>query len=228
MIAGLILSILLSGGVGALFGVLAGRPYWHVGLLPAQFPIFSLASGTALMMVFIGLLEPANHDRRSRQLWILGIMTVVLALVKLFFLWVDFSQSLYGGIPQNVQAVNEVLFGQHWWAFWILQIILGTLVPIIVLVQPRLVRQGAWAGCMGILVLMGFAVARANIILPALTIPEIEGLRTAFSGPHLSFDYFPSVGEWAVTLGIIGGATLAFLIGAERLSLFGKTSTAMD
>jgi molybdopterin-containing oxidoreductase family membrane subunit len=225
MVIGLFLSIFLSGGVGALLGVNAGRTYWHVGLFPAQFPVFSLASGAALMMVIIGFFDPAADERRSQQLWVLGILTVVLALVKVYFLWADFSQSLYGNVPQNVQAVNQVMFGPYWWAFWILQIGLGTLVPIVVLVQPGLAKHNGWAGWMGVLVLIGFAVARANIVFPALTVPELEQLRTAFTGPHLSFEYFPSLMEWAVTLGIVGAATMAFLLGADRLPLFtGKTT----
>lgn len=224
MIVGLFLAVFLSGGVGALLGVNAGRTYWHVGLLPAQFPVFSLASGVALMMVIVGLFGPADDERRPTQLWVLGLLTVVLALVKVYFLWADFSQSLYGGIPQNVQAVNEVMFGQYWWAFWILQIGFGTVVPILVLVQPKLAKHNGWAGWMGVLVLVGFAVARANIVFPALTVPELEALRTAFTGPHLSFEYFPSLVEWAVTLGIVGGSTILFLLGTDRLPLFGKTS----
>ncbi|HLB48174.1 MAG TPA: NrfD/PsrC family molybdoenzyme membrane anchor subunit [Anaerolineales bacterium] len=233
MIVGLFLAVFLSGGVGALLGVNAGRTYWHVGLLPAQFPVFSLASGAALMLVIIGLFGPApagdpsalpvvagQAERRSQQLWVLGLLTVVLGLVKVYFLWADFSQSLYGGIPQNVQAVNEVMFGRYWWAFWILQIGLGTIIPVIVLVQPKLAKHNGWAGWMGVLVLTGFAVARANIVFPALTVPELEALRTAFTGPHLSYDYFPSLVEWAVTLGIIGGATLVFLLGTDRLPIF--------
>src|SRR3990172_9058944 len=172
------------------------------------------------LMVIIGLCGSANDERRPQQLWVLGILTVVLALVKVYFLWADFSQSLYGGIPQNVQAVNEVMFGRYWWAFWIVQIGLGTVVPILVLVQPKLAKHNGWAGWMGVLVLLGFAVARANIVFPALTVPELEALRTAFTGPHLSFDYFPSLVEWAVTLGIIGGATLVFLLGTDRLPIF--------
>lgn len=220
MIVGLFLAVFLSGGVGALLGVNAGRTYWHVGLLPAQFPVFSLASGAALMLVTIGFFGPADNERRPQQLWVMGLLTVVLALVKVYFLWADFSQSLYGGIPQNVQAVNEVMFGRYWWAFWILQIGLGTVIPILVLVQPKLAKHNGWAGWMGVLVLIGFAVARANIVFPALTVPELEALRTAFSGPHLSYDYFPSLVEWAVTLGIIGGATLVFLLGTDRLPIF--------
>lgn len=70
------------------------------------------------------------------------------------------------------------------------------------------------------MVLVGFAAARANIVFPALTIPELEGLVTAFTGPHLNFDYFPSLMEWSVTVGVVGGATLAFLLGMDRLPLF--------
>jgi protein NrfD len=222
MIIGLPLSLFLSGAVGALLGVQASRLFWHVGLFPVQFPIFSLASGAAAMLVALGLFGPRDDPRRGQQLWILSLSTVVLAVVKLYFLWADFSQSIYGNVPQNVQAVNAVLFGPYWWAFWILQLFIGTLVPIAVLSQPRLARHNGWAGVMGALVLFGFAVARANIVFPALTVPELEALTTAFTGPHLTFTYFPSPMEWAVTLGISGLAVLAFLIGNDRLPLRGK------
>lgn len=219
---GLFMSVFLSGGVGALLGVNASRAYWHVGLLPAQFPFFSLASGAALMLVVLGWILP-QEARRPQLLRVLGLITVVLSLVKLYFLWTDFSQSIYGGIPDNVRAVNEVLRGPYWWAFWILQIALGTLVPLVILLHPRLSRNGAWAGAAGVLVLIGFGVARANIVFPALTVPELEGLSGAFHGPHLGFDYAPSLMEWSVVMGVVGAATLGYLIGADRLSILKST-----
>jgi molybdopterin-containing oxidoreductase family membrane subunit len=222
MIVGLPLSLFVSGAVGALLGVEASRLFWHVGLLPVQFPIFSLASGTAAMLVAIGLFGSEKDPNRPQQLWVLSIATVVLAVVKLYFLWADFSQSMYGNVPQNVEAVRQVLYGPYWWAFWILQILIGTLIPIFVLVQPRLARNPRWAGWMGVLVLLGFAVARANIVFPALTVPELEALTHSFTGPHLSFDYFPSPMEWAVTLGILGMAIMAYLVGSDRLPLRSK------
>jgi protein NrfD len=224
---GALLAVFLSGGVGALLGVNASRAYWHIGLLPAQFPVFSLASGAALMLVILGFFGPADDTRRPQQLWVLALLTVVLSAVKIYFLWSDFSQSLYGAIPQNVQAVNEVMFGPYWWAFWILQIGLGTLVPIFFLVQPKFAKHNGWAAWMGVLVLVGFAVARANIIFPALTVPELQALENAYGGPHLGFAYFPSLMEWAVTLGIVGLATLAFLIGTDRLPLFTRKTMEM-
>jgi len=219
MIAGLPLALFVSGAVGALLGVQAARPFWHVGLFPVQFPVFSLASGAAMLLAAVGLFGRADDPRRPQQLWILANITVVLQIVKLYFLWADFSQSIYGNVPLNVAAVNELLFGDYWWAFWILQLGLGSLLPILVLVQPRLARHNGWAGWMGILVLVGFAVARANIVFPALTVPELEALTTAFNDPHLRFTYFPSAMEWAVTIGTVGLATVAFLLGSDRLRL---------
>lgn len=219
MIVGLPLSLFISGAVGALLGVQASRPFWHVGLFPVQFPVFSLASGVAALLVVIGLFGAPADARRASQLHILSIATIVLALVKLYFLWADFSQSMYGNVPQNVEAVRQVLYGPYWWAFWIIQLALGTLIPIVVLAQSQWARDGSWAAAMGLLVLVGFAAARANIVFPALTVPELEALITAFSGPHLTFDYFPTLMEWAVTSGSVGLAVLAFLIGADRLRL---------
>jgi Ni/Fe-hydrogenase subunit HybB-like protein len=219
MLVGLVLSLFVSGAVGALLGVEASRPFWHIGLFPVQFPVFSLATGAAAMLVALGLFGAKDDPNRTAQLQILSIATVVLAVIKLYFLWADFSQSMYGNVPQNVSAVRTVMFGPYWWAFWILQILIGTLIPIVVLVQPGLARHNGWAGWMGALVLLGFAVARTNIVFPALTIPEIQALMTAFSGPHLTFNYFPSGMEWAVTAGITGLAVLTFLLGYDYLPL---------
>lgn len=217
---GLLTALFVSGAVGALIGVQAARPFWHVGLFPVQFPIFSLASGAALLLALLALFAPNNDPNRQHQLRLLGLISAVLVLVKLYFMWADYSQSIYGNVPMNVEAVNEVLFGRYWWAFWILQITLGSLIPLGVLFQPKLASQRVWAGSMGILLLVGYAVARALIIFPALSVPELAALTTAFGGPHLGFDYFPSLMEWAVTIGTVGIATLGYLLGSDYLPLY--------
>jgi protein NrfD len=217
---GLVVALFVAGAVGALLGVQAARPFWHVGLFPVQFPVFGLASGAALMLLIIDWFGPPDAPRRSQQLWVLGLLSVGLLIVKLYFTWADFSQSLYGNVPMNVEAVNQVLFGPYWWAFWILQILVGTLIPMIVLTQPKLAKHPGWAGWMGLFLLIGYAVARGLILFPALTVPEFKELTTAFYDLHLSFDYLPSLMEWAVTAGIIGLSTLAFLVGLDRLALF--------
>jgi molybdopterin-containing oxidoreductase family membrane subunit len=220
MALGLILSLFISGAVGALLGVNASRPFWHVGLFPVQFPVFSLASGVAMLLTALAFFATADDPNRPHQLWALSLASVVLLVVKLYFMWADYSQSMYGNVPMNVQAVRQVLFGEYWWAFWIFQLLIGSLIPLLFLAQRKIATQNHWAGWMGICLLIGYAVARGLIIFPALTVPELEALVHAFSGPHLTFHYFPSLMEWAVTSGTIGIVILAFLIGSEKFNLF--------
>ncbi len=224
MAIGLILAIFLSGGIGALLGVNQNRISWHVSNLPAQFPVFNLTSGVALMLIAIGWFGPLRDPRRSQQLRILSLAMVVLLLVKGYYLWSDVSQALYQNSSHGAAAINLVLFGPYGWAFWLLQLGLGMLIPLIVLTMP-VGQSGFAAGLMGVCVLIGLAVARANIIFPALSLPELQGLGEAFHGPHLSFTYSPSLMEWAVTAGIVGAATIGFLLGTDRLPLFNRLPT---
>ncbi len=223
MAVGVVLAIFLSGGVGALLGVNATRQSWHVGGLPAQFPVFSLASGVALVLVALAWFAPPD-SRRAGQLRVLRLTMAVLLLVKAYYLWTDFSLALYTGGEDAEEAVRLVLFGDYGWAFWILQLGLGMALPFVLLTIRHSRGPGIEDGLMGVFVLVGFAVARANIIFPALAIPELEGLTTAFTGPHLGFDYVPSLVEWSVTAGVVGLATLAFMLGIDRLRLFATDS----
>lgn len=224
MSVGLFLAIFLSGAVGALLGVNASRESWHAAALPAQFPVFSLMSGIALMLIVLGWFMPATDDRRPTQLQLLSIVLAILLVVKVYYLWTDYSQALYSGSPNARQAVELVLFGRFGWAFWLLQLGLGMLLPLVLLLQRRFNQNKLWVGLIGVFILIGMGVARANIIFPALSIPELEGLATAFYGPHLNYDYFPSLMEWAVLLGVLGATTLAFLIGTDYLPLFPEKS----
>jgi molybdopterin-containing oxidoreductase family membrane subunit len=224
MIVGLVMAIFVSGGVGALLGVNAARVSFQNAMLPAQFPILNFSSGIALMLVMVGFFGiVSDPDRRTRLVRVLSLTLVALLAVKAYFLWVDYSQALYGQTQEAVAVAGQILFGQYAWAFWILQLGLGIVVPAIVLIMPSTSRRPPLAAVMGVFVLIGLAVGRTSIIFPALAFPEFEGLTDAFTGPHLTLEYTPSLMEWSVTIGIVGLSTLAWLIGTDRLPLFART-----
>jgi molybdopterin-containing oxidoreductase family membrane subunit len=224
MAVGLAGALFVSGGVGALLGVNAGRTSFHTAMLPAQFPVLNLASGLALLLVIVGFFGIlADPDRRARLLRIASLALVGLLGIKAYFLWVDYSQVLYSRVPDAIAVAELVLFGRYWWAFWIFQLLLGIVVPAIVLLLPGTSRRPGLVGLIGVLVLIGLAAGRTAIIFPALSIPELEGLAEAFTGPHLGYDYVPSLMEWSVTVGVIGLSTIAFLVGTDRLPLFAKS-----
>ena len=62
-------------------------------------------------------------------------------------------------------------------------------------------------------------LVRLNIVLPGLSVPEMEGLLHAYSTRGLTFDYFPSVSEWLVFIWSISLAGLIFLLGKTYLPI---------
>ena len=220
---GFFMSIFLSGGVGALLGVNASRPYWTVGLLSVQFPIFAFASGVSLMLIVIGwFMHFKDEDQRYHLFRWLGWVAIALSFSKIYILWAYLSQAWYSQVPDVMTSLNEILFGQYWFSFWVIQIAIGTIIPLILHLSPKLAHNGTWAGWIGLMVLIGFAAARTNIVFPAMSVEMLEGLPNAFTGPHLNILYTPTALEWSVTTGVIGATILAFVLGAEILAVFNK------
>ena len=220
---GFFMSIFLSGGVGALLGVNASRPYWTVGLLSVQFPIFAFASGVSLMLIVIGwFMHFKDEEQRYHLFRWLGWVAIALSLSKIYILWAYLSQAWYSQIPDVMVPLNEILFGRYWFSFWVVQIAIGTVIPLVLHMIPKLTHNGTWAGLIGLMVLIGFAAARTNIVFPAMSVEMLDGLPNAFFGPHLSILYTPSNLEISVTAGVIGAAILAFVLGAEILAVFNK------
>ena len=215
---GFVVAILVAGGVGFLLGGNATRLYWHVGLLPVQFPVFAIASGAGLMLLLVGWFMPKLEEKqRGDLLWTLAIISIATSVAKLYFLVADYTQSLYGGVTDNLIAVNYVLNGPHAFMFWGVQIVLGLLIPVIVLAQPKLAKNGFVAGLMGLFLLIGYAAARILIVVPGQVAEMMPGQAEAFSGPKLSLAYTPSLMEWSVTSAVIGFSILAILFGLDRL-----------
>ncbi|MCX6066432.1 MAG: polysulfide reductase NrfD [Chloroflexi bacterium] len=220
---GLVMAVFLSGGVGALLGVNASRPYWSIGLLSVQFPIYAFASGVSIMMIVVGwFLYFKDGKQRENLLYWLGWVAIGLSLAKVYILWAYLSQGWYSNLPGVIEPIRQIMFGPYWSYFWIIQIGIGTLIPLMIHLTPRLAHNNLWAGLTGLMVLTGFAVARANIVFPAMTVEALDGLPKAFYGPHLNITYYPTMLEWSVTLGVVGGVTLVFLLGARLLSIFNK------
>jgi len=215
---GFVVSILVAGGVGFLLGGNAARLYWHVGLLPVQFPVFAIASGAALMLVIVGWFMPNLEEKqRGDLLWLLAIISIATSVAKLYFLVADYTQSLYGGVTDNLIAVNYVLNGPQAFTFWGVQIVLGLLIPVIVLAQPKLAKNGFVAGLMGLFLLIGYAAARLLIVVPGQVAEMMPGQAEAFVGPKLTLEYTPSLMEWSVTSAVMGFAILGILIGMDYL-----------
>jgi protein NrfD len=215
---GVPLAIAFHGGVGALFGVVGARPYWNSGLTPVMFLIGALASGGALLTFVTAIWGPnRGADEHRKLVALLGQLVLGLLAFDLLLEWAEYSIGLYSSLPAESDGLRLVLFGPYWWAFWGVHLLLGSLIPLLLLVfGGRSVVAVATAGA---LIAITFLSVRLNIVIPAQAIEELQGLRNAFTGPGLSFDYFPSLMEWLFFLWTVSLAGLVFLIGYNLLPI---------
>jgi len=220
---GIPLAIAFHGGVGALFGVVGARPYWNSPLYPILFLVSALASGGALLTFVVAAIWPGRRSPEfTAVVSLLGRITLGLLALDLLFEWAEISINLYASIPAAAGAYRESLFGAHWWLFWLVHLLLGSVLPILLLVfRSRSVRA---VGLAGFLIAITFLAVRIDIVVPGQLIPEIRGLETAYQEAGLSFQYVPSNGEWLVGLFVVSLAVLLFTIGYTNLPLVEKTA----
>jgi len=208
---GVPVAIMFHGGVGALFGVVAARPYWHSGMFPILFLVSALASGGALLMVITAIFQDGWRANRETLL-ALGQLVLGLLLLDVLFQISEMLVAFYGGIPSHLTGFKLAMVGPFWWVFWVWQLVLGTLIPIVLLSAPTR-KDPRWASFAGLLIAAGFLGVRLNIVIPGLAAEEIKGLSTAIASVRMTTNYVPSASEWLVTFGIVGLGLLLFGFG---------------
>ena len=212
---GVPLAIAFNGGVGALFAAVAARPFWNASIFPVVFIIGALASGGALLTAVVAFFWPERGTTNHRELVaFLGRMTLGLLLVYLLLEWAEFSIGVYGQVPGELSPYQEIVSGQYWWVFWVIHIVVGSLIPITLLTQ--LARSVTWVGLAGALIAGSFIAVRLNVVIPGLVMPQLEGLETAYVDSRLSFTYFPSMMEWLVVV-FVGALMVGLFYAGYRL-----------
>lgn len=215
---GVPLVVALSGGVGATFGVVSARPYWHSGLTPLAFLAGALLSGGALLTFLTAIWGPERGTEEHRQLVAyLGQITLILLALYLLLEWAEYSIGLWYPVPAVAESLRLVLFGPYWWVFWIIHLGLGALVPLVLLAFWG--RSSGAAAIAGALIAVTFLSVRINVVLPGLMVEELEGIRMALTGTGLQFEYFPTVTEWLFFVWTVSMAGLLFLIGYTLLPI---------
>lgn len=218
---GVPLAVAFHGGVGALFGVLGARPYWHSSLFPILFLASALASGGALLTFIVAAFWPEKRSQEYRELcYLLGKITLGLLVLYLLLEYAEFTINLYGSIPAVTEAFKVVLFGPYWWAFWFIYLGAGVVVPLVLLLLKP--REPRWVGVATFLIASCFISMRLNIVIPGLAIPELKALESSYIDARLNFDYFPSLMEWFVAFFVASFGYIIFYLGYRYLPIISR------
>jgi Ni/Fe-hydrogenase subunit HybB-like protein len=169
-IVGIPSAFLLHGYVGFIFGSVKANPWWSSPLMPVVFIFSAMVSGVAAVM----LLYMALSWLRRVRVDMLCLDTIARYLFYAFV--IDFSLETLDLIHRIYEAgesfgaldfmVKTRLFYSH----IVIQICLGTLLPILMLAAVQVGRFGDVArrriyGVAGVLTLVGIFAMRWNIVI---------------------------------------------------------------
>ncbi len=219
-IIGIPIAIGVHGGTGAIFAVVAARPYWYTPLFPVIFLVSALASGAALMAFLYAFFGKRDEDYPEIVKGMANFALLFLT-IDMLLMGAEFLVGLYGRIPEHVEVYRQILFGPFPYTFWLGQLFFGTILPVTLVSWQRTRQSVFWLGVAGLSAVVGIVAVRLNLVIPALVVPVLKGLDKAFFQPRWSFHYFPSFWEWASTVGLIALIVLGFSVAYEFLPMFG-------
>ena len=215
---GVPLAFAFHGGVGALFATLGAKPMWHTGLFPILFLTGALVSGGALILAVVSLLGNFGESQRVEMTRILSRIVLALLLFDLLLEWAEFSIPMWYGVGPEYEALMALLFGDFWWVFWIFHMLLGSVIPVILLIAKPTSRGATLVA--GGLIAVTFMAVRLNIVIPGQVLaPTLKGLADAYQDARLQFSYMPSVYEWSVVAFVVAAGIGAMYVGKKLLPL---------
>ncbi len=217
-VVALVWRLTLTTGTGLIFGMLVAREAYDAAVMAPLFIAMSLAFGMALFIPALLALQdgPLDDALLSRMARLLGIFVAA----TLYFVAVQHLVNLYAaehiGVERFILADGGIITG----LFWVGQILLGGIVPLVLLLVGTITPLRVVIAC-GLIVLGGFAQVYVIIIggqaYPLELFPGAVETSSFFDGQIAS--YRPSLHELALGIGGCGVAVLIALIGLRALPL---------
>jgi Ni/Fe-hydrogenase subunit HybB-like protein len=194
-------AFLLHGYVGFIFGSVKANPWWSSVLMPIVFLFSAIVSGIALVLLLYYLstlwrqksLDMACLDKLASFLFYALLIDFSLELL-------DFIHRLYQS-EESIKILSRLIFSKLFISLTIVQILLGTIAPLLLLVIGRLSRLPAELRrnsyiIASLLVLIGIFSTRWNVViggqlfsksLRGLTVYKLQltGIEGLFTGVAL-------------------------------------------
>jgi len=163
-------AFLLHGYVGFIFGSIKANPWWSSPLMPVVFIFSAMVSGIAAVM----LLYMVTTRLRGLVIDMRCVDTIAMYLFYIFI--IDFSLEMLDLIhriyeaDESFRSLNFMVHTQLYFSHIVVQICIGTLVPIVLLgltqvvKLPEAVRRRIYAVA-GSLTLIGIFAMRWNVVI---------------------------------------------------------------
>ena len=220
--AAFIWRLTLTTGTGSLFGFLVARELYGTAMLAPMFIIMSFAYGLAIyLMVLAAAYAWTGRALGDAVMMRLKTLLAVFVAAVLYFVVVQHMTSLYFTKFHAVEAFILRDGGSLTTLFWVGQIVIGCVVPLVILLSS-LGKQRTWImiAC-GLVILGGIVQMYVTIIgaqaYPLDMFPGLTEKSSFFDGEIHT--YAPSMPELFLGLGGVAIALLATTFAIKVLRL---------
>lgn len=208
IIAGVVLSCLHQSSLGSLMLIAPSKvhPLWWTPILPLLFLLSAVAVGFAMVIC-----------ESSFAAWSMGLPSESHVLARLTryvppilgaYLAFKIADILVRGAEAHVVegSTQSLAFG--------IEILFGVALPMGMLTSSRLRASARWRTVAAVLIVLGVALNRINVFL------------VAYLPPNTTRSYFPAIGEFAVTIGLIAGLILVYRVAVTYLPVISQHQEA--
>jgi Ni/Fe-hydrogenase subunit HybB-like protein len=221
--------LVLTTGTGSIFGFLVARQAYDSALLAPMFVVMSFSFGLAIfILILMAAYKWSARPLGDAILYRLKNLLGVFVASVLYFVAVYHLTNLY--ITENHGIERFILLdgGVYTAVFWIVQVGIGSLLPLALIYHPSTGKSRGWIGIACTLVILGGLAQMYVIIIggqayPLEIFPGKEVSSSFFDGVVNS--YIPSLPEVLLGLGGVALALAAVIVGI-RVLRFLPTSLA--
>ena len=214
--------LILTTGTGSIFGFLVARQAYDAALMAPMFVVMSFSFGMAIfLLVTMAAYKWTDRpfgDALFRRLK--NLLGVFVAGV-LYFVMVYHLTNLYATEHHGVEAFILRDGGIYTQLFWIGQILVGSLLPLLLFYHPTWGKSRTLVGIGALLVIIGGLIQMYIIIIGGQAYPLVlfpgKEVTSSFSDGIVN-SYAPSLPE--VVLGL-GGFAIALIMVALAVKVLG-------
>ena len=209
--------IILTTGTGSIFGFLVAREAYATAILAPLFIIMSLLYGTAVYYLIIRTINRYLKFNISEEIICnLKKLTIYFLFANIYFLALYHVTNLYIAKHINFELFILTSGGIYTLIFWIGQVLIGLIVPLVIVMNNRIKDTVALKYASILILLGGFAAMHVIIIggqaFPLNIFPDHIILVSAFYD-NVVHSYTPSIFEFILGLGGVALALIITLIG---------------
>jgi molybdopterin-containing oxidoreductase family membrane subunit len=212
--------LVLTTGTGSIFGFLVARDAYNSAVLAPMFIIMSLSFGLAIFLLVLLVAERGTGRSLGGEiLQRLRVLLGVFVASVLYFVAIHQLTNAYVARQHEVVRFFLVEGGLYTALFWIVQVGVGGIVPLVLVFAPALRSSRAALGLAAACVVAGGLAQMYVLIIggqafPQVVFPDHEVSSSAFDGVVAA--YAPSLPE--VLLGL-GGVAIALALTVVALKL---------